>query len=156
MKFFDTKLGNGLVILSILALVAVLLCGGCATVPHGTTPPPSPSNPFAALKAALAEIDALNTLIYGLSIALIGVGVILMFYLKTSLGPALMAGGGVTLALSLFIKSLLWFVPWIAGGLLLVGSIAFAIDVKKRGFKNALLDVQQILHLPVNTTEKGS
>jgi hypothetical protein len=124
----------------------VVLLSGCASWPwHSTPPTPDPKHPFQSMTQALAEIDSLMGIIYALSIACVGLGIVLMFYLKTSLGPALIAGGIGTLILSLFIKTLLWFIPWIAGGVVLLGAIAFAIDVHKRGFWNAVKDVQQHL-----------
>lgn len=136
----------GWLLIAFGVFVLVGLLHGCAAMGQAQ---PSASHPFTAVDKTLRTIAAASGGIYGLSILTIGIGVVLMIYLKTSLGPAIVAGGAVTLVLSLLVSSIVWFIPWIAGLLVLGGGLAFAIDVKKRGFKNALLDVRQVLHYPV-------
>jgi hypothetical protein len=134
-----------------IGFLLTMLLGGCASLHHSgghTTTPPPTLNPFQQAENALQEINTLMGIVYALSIACVGLGIVLMFYLKTSIGPALIAGGIGTLVLCLFVKTLIWFIPWIAVGVAVFGAIAFGIDVEKRGFKNALLDVETLLHIP--------
>lgn len=153
---------SGLVNVSIRTLIRIgfLVCllagilasaGGCAHLPHASSPPPIPpvhaiKHPVQSMANALGEIDSLMSVVTILSVALFGVGVILMFYLRTALGPAMMAGGIASLVLSVFVKSMLWFVPWIAGGVALIGVIAFVVDVRKRGLHATIHDIQNLVH----------
>jgi hypothetical protein len=143
--------------LSVLML-SVMFITGCATVPHTTTAPvftdpvavQQIKHPIQSMALALGEIDNLMSLVNVLSVATFGVGVILMVYLRTSLGPSLILGGLASLVLSIMVKSMLWFIPWVAAGVALAGIIAFAVDVKQRGFFNAVHDVESLVNPPAS------
>jgi hypothetical protein len=134
--------------LFLIAFILVLL-NGCAASP--TTPHQPPvnhpvSHPIDAATQELAAISSLMGYVATLSVVCVGLGVAMMVYIHTPLGPAFALGGVSTLVLSIVIKSTIWFVPWIAGGVAALALIAVIIDaVQKRSLLAAFRDAGNLL-----------
>ncbi len=101
--------------LSLLLVVAwSLILSGCLS--HATVTPPIHHWYSAVVPASLTTVDGgLDSLILW-SVVIVGLSVGLFFFLPGQPKIAELAGlsAGSILALSLFIKTTLWLVPWIA------------------------------------------
>jgi len=136
--------------LTILYLIFWAMCtaphAGCAAAPLPPVPP-SVAHPFLKTAKELAAVSDLMGIIATISVLAIGLGIVLAVYIHTPMGPALALGGGVTLTLSILIKSTIWYVPWIAGGATALGLIAIVIDaIQKKSLLAAFRDVGDLFH----------
>jgi hypothetical protein len=124
--------------LGIVALIATLLTiafivAGCS--PHGQSPAAGNSSHVNLDKhptpPSLKKTDtALDVLVWA-SIVGIGVAAALFFFSPAThaLSIPIAGGAGAVLALSLFLKTTLWLIPWIAGALLIVGFLVFLYEL---------------------------
>jgi hypothetical protein len=83
---------------------------------------------------------SLDWLIF-MSILVLSGGVALFFFLPAAhrVSGMLIAGGGSTLGISLFLKTTLWLIPWVSGGLIVLGFgvLVYEVILKLRNQVNA-------------------